>query len=75
MSSNNQIKTVIDSLTHVQNNPNYKNNGFTAVIHDNGTIILKAVSENDYHRHSLSKEDSDMIIRLIKMSANEKIVK
>jgi hypothetical protein len=65
------LTTTIDSLMEVLKNPNYRKHGFSAELRDNGTIILKAGSITEHHTHSLSKDDSDRIHNIIRMSAME----
>jgi hypothetical protein len=60
------------ALSEVFNHPPYREEGFVVDIRLSGTIVLSAGKKVDNNfMHSLSKEDSDSILNIIRMSINE----
>ena len=61
------------ALAVVFNHPPYREQGFVVDIRKSGTIVLNAgkTAGNNEFMHSLSKEDSDYILNIIRMSINE----
>ncbi len=65
----------LDGIDEVEKNPNFKKNGFTAEIRDNGTIVLRAIKSREYHSSDLSKKDSKHLLNIIRIGIKEKMMK